>query len=243
MTSWRTLASVSVQALICFEVAAKVFTTEIAAEYSRSSAELNINGRTVGLRFGAATAGFSVPGPLSTSVSAEYGEGYDPGVSASFLSINANGPARSRVLAISASSKTVQAGPVSIAAGLAYRQQSARISLKGISGEDPFAGRFNLRLRGFTPYVQGEASLPFGVQATARVGYQRWGVHYDAYGELGRVRIRTESSVSAWGPNLSIGLARSFGRMTWSLQGSAYRLDADNRVWVPGIRLGASMPY
>lgn len=119
----------------------------------------------------------------------------------------------------------------------------ANISLKETDGEDPIAGRFDLRFHALTPFIPGGTLLPFGARATARLGYQRWGIHYLSYRELGHVRIRTKSSVSAWGPNLSLGLTRSLGRMTWSLQGSAYRLDADNRVWVPGVRLGASIAY
>jgi hypothetical protein len=239
--SGRELAAFALQALICFEVLAQVATGDFGTEYSRSTTELDINGRTVGLRFGAATVGFTASGPLSTHISAAYGQGYDPSVSASFLSINASGPARTSVLALAAVSPSVRVGPVSLATGLAYRQQSAKVNLKGTDGEDPFTGRFNLRLHGVTPYVQADAPLPFGIQASARMGYQRWGVHYEAYGELGRVRIRTESNVSAWGPNLSLGLAKSFGRMTFSVQGSAYRLDADNRVWVPGVQLGLAV--
>ncbi len=212
-------------------------------EYSRGISELDINGRTVGIRFGAATVGFTAVGPLGSRFSAAYGQGYDPNVSASFLSITATGPARSRVWELTAVSPSVKAGPASLATGITYRQQAANVSLKGSDGEDPFTGRFDLHLQGLTPFLQSEAPLPFGVHATARLGYQRWGIHYLAAGELGRVRIRTESSISAWAPNLSLGLAKSFGRMTWSVQGSAYRLDADNRVWMPGIRLGVSMPY
>jgi hypothetical protein len=212
-------------------------------EYSRGISELDINGRTVGIRFGAATVGFAAVGPLGSRFSAAYGQGYDPSVSASFLSITATGPARSRVWELTAVSPSVQAGPASLATGITYRQQAANVSLKGSDGEDPFAGRFDLHLQGLTPFLQSEALLPFGVQATARLGYQRWGIHYLAFGDLGRVRIRTESNISAWGPNLSLGFTKSFGRMTWSVQSSAYRLDADNRVWMPGIRLGVSMPY
>jgi hypothetical protein len=225
------------------EGCAQVSSMHSVVEYSRSTTDLDINGRSVGIRFGAATVGASIKGPGNTHLSAAYGQGYDPDVSASFLSIAANGPARSRMWELTSISPSLHLGPTSLTTGIAYRQQSANISLRGTDGEDPFTGRFDLLFRGLTPFVQSATPLPFGVQATARLGYQRWRIHYLASGELGRVRIRTESNVSAWGPNLSLGLTRSFGRMTWSLQGSAYRLDADNRVWVPGIRLGASMPY
>lgn len=230
-------------ALTSAHVSAQALSTHGAAEYSRSSTELDINGRTVSLRFGAVAAGLSAQGPLATRVSASYGQGYDPTVAASFLSINASGPARSSMLALGVSSPSLVIGPISWAFGLSYRQQSVNVAMKGTDGEDPFSGRFNLRLRGLTPSIQGEALLPLGVQATARLGYQRWDIHYEAFGELGRVRIRTESTAAAWGPDLSMRLAKMVGPLTWSVQGSAYRLDADNRVWMPGIRIGASLPY
>ena len=223
-----------------------VFTLPVQAQltgqvdYAKAARELDINGRTVPLKFGAAMVGYETKFSNGSSVSGILGRGYDPEVISSFLNITASGPAVCDVLQIDLMGRSIDRGTWSVKPNVQYRLQRLDGQLTGVHEDGPFRGEVVVRTHYLTPMMTVHKRFELGNTAVFQLGLMRWNLWYQAYGEVDRVRIWTQSRVEGWGPLISVGGEFELSSLKLRGQILTYRLDADNRVWVPGISLAVS---
>lgn len=204
-------------------------------DYAKASRELDINGRTIPLKFGAALVGYQNQFLNGWSVSGGLGRGYDPEVRTSLLSAEASGPAVCDVVQLGVDSPSLHIGQWAVNATVHYRLQRLAGRLTGSYEDGPFRGEVIVRTHYLTPMMELERRFESGRKAAFEIGLMRWNLWYQAYGEVDRAKIWTQSRVDGWGPFVS--LTAEIDLTSFRLRGQihAYRLDADNKVWVPGI--------
>lgn len=206
-------------------------------DYAKASAPLDVNGRDIPIKFGAALLGYQQNLKHDWSMSGQIGRSYDAKVAASFLSADASGPATCDVLNLRLASPSGVLGARSLNASLDYRIQRVEGHLTGTHQDGPFRGEVVLRTHYLTPALAIQQRFDSGNSTFVRLGLMHWTLHYQAYGEVERVKIWTQSRVHGWGPVIGLGMLFELSSVTLVAQLQAYRLHADNRVWTPGVSI------
>ena len=204
-------------------------------DYAKTTGSLNVNGRDIPIKFGAALIGYQEKLESGWSVSGHLGRGYDPKVSASFLNADASGPAICDVLNLRLMSPSLTTGERSLQASLDYRTQRVEGHLNGTYQDGPFRGEVVLRTHYLTPALGILHRYESGTSSFFRFGFMHWTLHYQAYGEVERAKIWTQSRVKGWDPVIGLGTVVQLSSVTLVTQFQAYRLSSDNKVWAPGL--------
>ena len=203
-----------------------------AADASR---DLDVNGRMIPLRFGAAEIGYSAALKNGSVLVGALGRGYDRNVRSSFLSIDANGPAVCDVIRLGVSQPLYQSSQWTLDSGLEYRMQRVQADLAGVHLEDSFRGEVVLRTHYLTPMLTFKRLLHSQNHLFVQAGALNWHLSYHAYGEIERAKVWTQSGLHGWAPAVGVGGMFDLFIFRVVAQITAYRLNADNKVWVPGV--------
>ena len=206
-------------------------------DYAKASAPLDVNGRDIPIKFGAALIGYQQNLKHDWSMSGQIGRGYDPKVTASFLNADTSGSATCDVLNLRLVSPSLSSGTRSLYASLDYRTQRIEGHLTGTHQDGPFRGEVVLRTHYLTPAFAIEQRFESGNSTFLRFGLMHWTLRYQAYGEVERAKIWTQSLAKGWGPVMGLGTVVQLSSLTLVTQLQAYRLDVDNEVWVPGVSI------
>jgi hypothetical protein len=209
-------------------------------DYAKSARPLDVNGRDIPLKFGAALLGYRYKHDNVLLFSGALGRGYDPKVSSSFLSADASGPATCDVLLVGLVGPPAKLGVAALNLSLDYRVQRVGGKFDGMLEDEPFGADVVLRTHYLIPAIALNNRFESGSSAYVRVGAMLWNLRYQAYGEVERAKIWTQSQVKGWGPIVSIGAEFELSATKFVAQLEAYRLDADNKVWIPGVSVAIS---
>jgi hypothetical protein len=216
---------------------------EVGVDYSRAPDGLVIKGRTIPVKFGAAVLGYKTQLSPESTIAFRFGKGYDPKVNRTFLDVDSNGPAACDIFAVEVDHPLTLVGPLDISGGGGFKFQKVHAKLSGNKNGGPFTGTAAISSRSVelhlrTNYPVSDTSALYG-----QVGIQSWRYNFEAFGSMEGVRVWTDSAERGVSPRFALGGSRKFGDVKMTAELSAYSLRSDNKTWVPGLLVKASMEW